>query len=154
MEFLMWEQTLFLQIINGTCSCAVGFSTAKVHWRDRAIFLNSSSCTKGICFLSIICRSWNIFRHQSRLVSDWRCWFGVFANYVCCLGLFIKVRQWILLLWQYCFHVAELLLKRVEHLLRDLELHSSRMVLDCKCVLAKILNEHLVLWLVIALAHL
>ena len=52
------------------------------------------------------------------------------------------------------FHVAEFLLESGQHLLADLELDSAGVMLNSQGILTEILNEHLILSLVLALAHL
>jgi hypothetical protein len=51
-------------------------------------------------------------------------------------------------------HVAEFLLQRCQHLLAHLELDSAGVMLDGQGILTEILDEHLILPLVLALAHL
>ena len=58
------------------------------------------------------------------------------------------------LIIDYARHSLELLLKSLQHLLGNLKLDSSRMLLNCQCILRKKLNEHLVLEVVLLLSHL
>ena len=52
------------------------------------------------------------------------------------------------------FHVPKFLFQGIKHLFRDLELHSSRMMLDSQGVLAQVLDKHLILELIVGLPHL
>ena len=80
---------------------------------------------------------WRLLNHLSSLL-------------LLCLDVF----QRIFFLRHDSLHVAKLLLKRMQHLLRDLELHSPWMVLDRQCILTEILYQHLVLCVIVVLAHL
>jgi len=57
-------------------------------------------------------------------------------------------------LWHDCFHVAKFLLEGVQHLLANLKLDSSWVMLDRQSVLAQVLDEQLILHFIIALTHL
>lgn len=61
----------------------------------------------------------------------------------------------LILIFRYqCFHVCELFLDLGQHLLTDLELDSTGMVLDRQGILRKELNQHVVFRFILLLAHL
>jgi hypothetical protein len=60
----------------------------------------------------------------------------------------------VLLLRQYGPHVSEFLLESLQHLLTNLKLHSSWVVLYGQCILAQVLNQQLILSFVVGLSHL
>jgi hypothetical protein len=69
-------------------------------------------------------------------------------------ALLIQELKRILLLGQDSLHVAKLLLQSLKHLFAHLKLDGTWMMLNSKRILAQILNKHLVLGVIVALAHL
>jgi len=138
-------------LVSVPCKSFLIIKKSRIHLRTLLL-----KCVVQVLKLCIGCivNSWRLRLRSRTLLCVAHCYFGSHA-----ISIFrFKFSTWCFLtifrFRKYCLHVSELFLQRSKHLLWNLELNSSWMVLNRQCILAQILYEHLVLIFILTLSHL